>query len=432
MLELEQMKETMDRMEQERAEMVAEVEAQIERALASMAVDFDSDYGGGASRPGSRLSSVAGSRSRRPSDAAGAKHRQLRSFGTESTLAESYDSEDAGVAQATSHNVVSKIREASTIKEVDEEEQPLSPNKKKRFSASDLEGQQDGMNAVDEGISLRSDNIAQKVFEIQQKVSRRRPSQHRLFTNMLSLFTQLESALQSEPRTAPRWKAESEDESSEHARPATARSSSARSRLRNSIKKRSRSGTTSSTQTRTQTDDTAKPTISGLIRNRSGAVPEDNKTPTRGSFSDVDRDETSTTPEPLTQSSSSDASSGVDKGPIPSSHSTKLPAPGIRSATTTGTTDDSDTDFQSAYSASPRGSYGSFENNTKKQPLTVGEDEPEPIDMDEDDLHENWKKNVELNRAYRGRVTSVVSVVNTRDTGNVSLPLSDSTVTAST
>ena len=431
MLELEQMKETMDRMEQERAEMVAEVEAQIERALASMAVDFDSDYGGGGgSRPGSRLSSVAGSRSRRPSDAgAGAKHRQLRSFGTESTLAESYDSEDAGVTQATSHNnVVSKIREASTIKEVDEEEQPLSPNKKKRFSASDLDGQQDGMNAVDEGISLRSDKIAQKVLEIQQKVSRRRPSQHRLFTNMLSLFTQLESALQTEPRAAPKWKPESEDESSENAPPVTARSSSSRSRVRNSIKKRSRSGTTSSTQTHTQTDDTAKPTISGLIRNRSGAVTEENKTPTRGSFSDVDRDET-TTPEPLTQSSSSD---GVDKSFIPSSHNNKPPVPVIRSATTTGTTDDSDTDFQSAYSASPRGSYGSFENNTKKQPSKAGEDEPQPIDMDEDDLRENWGKNAELNRAYRGRVTSIVSVVNTRDTVNVSLPLSDTTVTAST
>lgn len=428
MLELEQMKETMDRMEQERAEMVAEVEAQIERALASMAVDFDSDYGGGGSRPGSRLSSVAGSRSRRPSDAgAGAKHRQLRSFGTESTLAESYDGEDAGVTQATSHN---KIREASTIKEVDEEEQPLSPNKKKRFSASDLDGQQDGMNAVDEGISLRSDKIAQKVLEIQQKVSRRRPSQHRLFTNMLSLFTQLESALHTEPRTAPKWKAESEDESLENAPPVTARSSSSRSRLRNSIKKRSRSGTTSSTQTHTQTDDTTKPTISGLIRNRS--VAEDNKTPTRGSFSDVDRDET-TTPEPHTQSSSSDASIGVDKGPIPSPHNTRPPVPVIRSATTTGTTDDSDTDFQSAYSASPRGSYGSFENNTKKQPLNAGEDEPQPIDMDEDDLRENWGKNAELNRAYRGRVTSVASVVNTRDTGNVSLPLSDTTtVIAST
>ncbi len=60
--ELEQMREMMDRMEEERAEMVAEVEAQIERALTSMAVDFDdSDYA--SSRPVSRLSNISGTRS---------------------------------------------------------------------------------------------------------------------------------------------------------------------------------------------------------------------------------------------------------------------------------------------------------------------------------------------------------------------------------
>jgi len=386
-------------------EIVAEVEAQIERALASMAVDFDSDY----SRPGSRQSSAVCSVSRRPSDAStGVKHRQLRSFGTESTLAESYDDDAAG-APVTSHDVTSKIREATTIKEDDEEEseQPPTPNRKKRFSASELDGQQDGMNAVDEGISLRSDKIAQKVLEIQQK---------------------LESALQTEPRpTVAKWKTESEDDSSESAPPpVAARSNSSRSRARNSTKKRSRSGTTSSTQTHTQTDDTAKPTV--LNKNRSKGAPEENKTPTRGSFSDVDRDDMST-PEPVTQSSSSDVSTGVDKRSIPSH---KPPALSARSATTTtGTTDDSDTDFQSAYSASPRGSYGSFEN-TKKQPSVADDDdEPQPIDIDEDNLREDLGKNAALNRSYRGRVSNVVSVMNARDRGNASLPLSD-TVTAST
>lgn len=425
MFELDQMKETMDRMEQERAEMVAEVEAQIERALASMAVDFESDY----SRPGSRLSSAAGSISRRPSDAsAGVKHRQLRSFGTESTLAESYDDEGAG-AQVTTHDVTSKIREATTIKEEDEGEQPLTPSKKKRFSASDLDGQQDGMNAVDEGISFRSDKIAQKVLEIQQKVSRRGPKLG-LFMNVLSLFMQLESALQTEPRTAAKWKPESEEDSSESAPPVAARSNSSRSRVRNSMKKRSRSGTASSTQTHTQTDDTSRPTI--VNKNRSIAGPEEIKTPTRGSFSDADRDDMST-PEPVTQSSSSDASTGVDKIPNPSH---KPPALSARSAsTTTGTTaDDSDTDFQSAYSTSPRGSYGSFEN-TKKQPSVAedDDDEPQPIDIDEDNLREDLGKTAALDRSYRGRVASVVSVVNARNRGgNVNLPFSNTTVTAST
>lgn len=163
MVELEKMKETMDKMEQERAEMVAEVEAQIERALASMAVDIDeSDYSN--SRPGSRLSSASGpSRSRRPSDAA--KTRQLRSFATESTLAESYGDSD------TDASVPAKIeRETGTIVEDDEEEPNVPTTRKKRFSASEVDMPQDGMNAVDEGISQKSDKIAQKVLEIQQKV----------------------------------------------------------------------------------------------------------------------------------------------------------------------------------------------------------------------------------------------------------------------
>lgn len=162
MLELERMKETMDRMEQERAEMVAEVEAQIERALASMAVEMDdSDYG--SSRPNSRLSNISGTRSRRASDAS--KSRQLRSFGTESTLAESYGIEAVEEEEITPD----KPRETDTIPEDDEEEPVVG--KKKRFSASDVDVPQDGMNAVDEGISQKSDKIAQKVLEIQHKVS---------------------------------------------------------------------------------------------------------------------------------------------------------------------------------------------------------------------------------------------------------------------
>lgn len=158
------MKETMEKMEDERAEMVAEVEAQIERALASMAVEFDeSDYGG--SRPHSRLSNVSGSRSRRASDAS--KSRHLRSFGTESTLAESYGEPIQSVIEEDDEaDATIRERLSTSIPEVDEE--PIS---KKRFSASEINIPQDGMNAVDESISQKSDKIAQKVLEIQQKVS---------------------------------------------------------------------------------------------------------------------------------------------------------------------------------------------------------------------------------------------------------------------
>lgn len=161
--ELENMRHTMEKMEDERAEMIAEVEAQIERALASMAVDMDeSDYD---SRPSSRLSSrSAPSTLRRPSDS---RPRPLRSFSTESTLAESYrvDSRDDTLVGGKGG-----IRE-STVEEVDEEEEEtVTTTKKKRFSATRSDLPQDGMTAVDEGISQKSDKIAQKVLQIQRKV----------------------------------------------------------------------------------------------------------------------------------------------------------------------------------------------------------------------------------------------------------------------
>ena len=109
--ELEEMRNTMEKMEEERAEMIAEVEAQIERALANMAVDAeDSEYGG--SRPSSRLSS----RSAPGSYAAFSRSRGLRSFGTDSTLAESFD--DDGV-EGDGHRRFA----TETVAEVDEEEE---------------------------------------------------------------------------------------------------------------------------------------------------------------------------------------------------------------------------------------------------------------------------------------------------------------------
>jgi nicotinamide N-methyltransferase len=162
-IELQKMKETMERMEEERAEMVAEVEAQIERALQSMAVEIDdSDYGD--SRPSSRLSNnsaTTGGRSRKVSEST---MRPLRSFPTDSTLAEAYESgrDDTLVSTIERHN--------DTIEEDEEEEEIVSQARKKRFSATQEDAPQDGMNAVDEGISQKSNNIAQKVLEIQQKV----------------------------------------------------------------------------------------------------------------------------------------------------------------------------------------------------------------------------------------------------------------------
>ncbi|KAJ7092723.1 AEX-3 domain-containing protein [Mycena epipterygia] len=325
--ELERMRDTMEKMEQERAEMVAEVEAQIERALASMAVDIDSDYG--SSRPSSRLSSRPGSRasvsrSRRTSDAA---KRPLRSFGTESTLAESYEEADL------ERVVVGKQmdRETDTIPEGEEEETPASPNRKKRFSASEADMPQDGMNAVDEGISQKSDKIAQKVLEIQQK---------------------LENALAADRRlTNKKRQVESEDDASEttaarSARPVKPPKSAHRptsSRPTSSKGGRARSGTASSSQTSTPVvraeEETKSYPRTVLIK-----PAERPQTPT----SDASRDEQST-PEPQQQQARAST-----PAPAPSAALAPAPSPargrGAMVRSPVGTTDESDSDFQSAYS----------------------------------------------------------------------------------
>lgn len=349
-LELEQMKEMMDRMEEERAEMVAEVEAQIERALTSMAVDLDeSDYG--SSRPVSRLSNISGTRSRRASDAA--KSRHLRSFATESTLAESYgESIEALESEGLGHSEKS-TRLTDTIVE-DEEEEPAA--RRKRFSASDMDVPQDGMNAVDEGISQRSDKIAQKVLEIQQKVS----LPPTLLSKLAKRILQLESAMASE-RRAPKYRARSAYGSGEEEISEVDSTQSRHSRSRRGYSKhgskppsrpRTRSGTTSSTQTSTPTvKSNANETPSSLQVSKSLntiSIQQDAQTPTHSSFLDVSGDDTST-PELVaspvtTETPSEEVATPTNKPTVP-----------------VGLTDDSDTDFQSAYSTSPRQSYGSFE-----------------------------------------------------------------------
>ncbi|KAG6890405.1 hypothetical protein C0995_008759 [Termitomyces sp. Mi166 len=321
-LELERMRETMEKMERERAEMVAEVEAQIERALASMAVDLDeSDYANSRpnSRPSSRLSSTSRpSRSRQPSDAA-TKARLLRLFGTEETLAETYgEIEDEELPTKN----MTKTKE--TIPEADGS---MTPNKR-RFSASELNMPQDGMSAVDEGISVKSDKIAQKVLEIEQK---------------------LENALAAERRSNKQNLLHgSGDESSDV--PSIHRRAPKSSRSKPMSKSRTRSGTASSTQTGTSTH-----TDETIVYSRSHLVARtEQDTSTRHTISDRDNQ---STPEPPNGIQTHPSPSSVQSPPVSLSTSSLTPA-----TSTTGT-DDSDTDFQSAYSTSPRGSYGNLEND---------------------------------------------------------------------
>ena len=182
--ELEKMRDAMVKMEQERLEMVAEVEAQIERALASMQVEILSDVSeySDYSRPNSRMSGPIASgspkaRSRRGSTS----EKRLRSYGTESTLVDYNDD--------VRHHVAD--RSATVIEETEEEAEGDERRKRpgvdevqdipdedvtivKRFSAEANridKSHHDAMGAVDMGISEKSDKIAQKVMEIQRKVS---------------------------------------------------------------------------------------------------------------------------------------------------------------------------------------------------------------------------------------------------------------------
>ena len=83
-------------------------------------------------------------------------------------------------------------------------------------------------------------------------------------------------------------------------------------------------------------------------KNHSSApVEPDTKTPTRNSFFDVSQDEQrESEPVPSLPISKTDAQENL---------------PSVARPALVGLTDDSDTDFQSAYSASPRDSYGSFD-----------------------------------------------------------------------
>jgi len=183
MIELERMREEMDEMERERSQMIAEVEAQIERALVSMAFsdnlsDGALSEGAGASlsRPNSALSSGGASSH---NDRSHGHH--LRSFATGTTLAENVDLVDSHPAGDELGARLSPTM-MMTVKEVDEEAamdasrpapsaaEPLSEKALRRFSATRRESHADSLRGVDYGIAERTDAVAQKMLQIQQKV----------------------------------------------------------------------------------------------------------------------------------------------------------------------------------------------------------------------------------------------------------------------
>ncbi|KAI0932188.1 hypothetical protein AcW2_000881 [Taiwanofungus camphoratus] len=345
--ELEKMKQMMEKMEEERAEMIAEVEAQIERALASMAVDMDeSDYG---SRPSSRMSSrSAPSTYRRPSE----RSRGLRSFSTESTLAESYEDEN--------RDDVGKIGlPTGTVPEEDEEEE-LHP-KKKRFSASHSDLPQDGMMAMDEGISQKSDKIAQKVIQIQRK---------------------LESALAADAQRRSSESQMSESDLSESTKALRSRiSRSGRPSSRHKTTKDRRNFTVSPPGTghSSASFQGASVPVSSDAPNISRIAEDSKKDHIQLNVQSDDTPTKQTLDIPVLRRIPSTVSLSATR---PTSPSMITPTTPSLSLGASATTDDEETDFQSAYSTSPRGSYGSFENISVRTYHASDSEQGTPTAMD--------------------------------------------------
>ena len=229
--ELDRMKTMMEKMEEERAFMVAEVEAQIERALASMMLGAESDGAeeeewdeeeleeiptspspsAAASsavmpKPRSRAASSSknGSRPQSPRSVTSNKSRSrpstsqthtIRSFGTTSTLAEIVDrvesvqkqlraKKDEGYSTSSgadeegeSHPKVRSISpKAASTKSSRTASTKSGKSHARRFSAaapiveSDCSPTESSMHAIDANITERADKIAEKVNQIQQKV----------------------------------------------------------------------------------------------------------------------------------------------------------------------------------------------------------------------------------------------------------------------
>lgn len=156
--ELERMREAMDKMEEERAQLVEEVEAQIERALASMSLAVEMGDSDAESQAESHRSM-----SSRPSSGVGSRRSSNaghsippRPFSTDSTLAGTAET-DEETRHSMDSSAFSEVEASPTVGH-DEHPRPSTVDR-----SSD-------MVAVDESIHQNTDRIAQKVMQIQQKV----------------------------------------------------------------------------------------------------------------------------------------------------------------------------------------------------------------------------------------------------------------------
>lgn len=349
----------MVRMEQERLEMVAEVEAQIERALASMQVEILSEVSeySDDSRPNSRMSDIP-TISRRPmspgtpntrSRRGSMTEKRLRSYGTESTLVDYDDARhhvadrSATVIEETEEDAEGEGRKKrpsiDEVQEIPDEDVTIV---KKRFSA-EANGtdkhHQDAMGAVDMGISEKSDKIAQKVMEIQRKVSFQVLPVARAGCDHLD--SQLETALATEHRGVT---SSSEGESYTRSRGP---------RRRRAAKGHRSDGSSSTHNTsHAHREESAPP-----ARQRHDSIPLAVDTKSPNTLSPVRPPRSDNPSQSLRR-----IGSGVSLSATPPSP-TLTPITPAPTHGNIGSTDDEDmSDFQSAYSVSPRDSYG--EHNT--------------------------------------------------------------------
>ncbi|KAF8309866.1 AEX-3 domain-containing protein [Cantharellus anzutake] len=198
LIELERMREEMEEMERERSQMIAEVEAQIERALVSIAFsDGNSDLSDLViSRPGSAMSSHRSDS--RPSSRngggpeTGSSHNHtLRSFGTATTLAE-----EQAMALVESHpNGGESTVTIGPVREVTDKRSPTALSEKalRRFSVTKRD-HSDALGGMDRSISERSDAVAQRMLQIQRKLDAVREAKYYRTESVSSARTSLEES----------------------------------------------------------------------------------------------------------------------------------------------------------------------------------------------------------------------------------------------
>ena len=214
---------------------------------------------------------------------------------------------------------------------------------------------------------------------------------------------------------------ESEGELSETV-PARARS--ARKLVNKPLKKRARSGTASSAQSRTSTSATHTDdgTVSPATYTRPLLKPVENRseTPTEIRSSS----ETSRGGPPLRRIPSGvslSATRPVSPPVSPSEVSATTPS---LTPAVSATTDDEETDFQSAYSASPRESYGSFENGNGGK---YDEDDTGSLEKEDKDGFERHSVHT-FAKLQRERVSSTATAIQRHDQAQPSPTFSEDTV----